>query len=359
MEKRVFVFGRGYYYFLKKKEIKQKYSIDGFLDNAVMPGKIEMFEGIPTYNPEILKKNTDAIVIIAVSRGIIDIFYQIKKIGVVDNNIIFCHKMKPQFDVADSIFSCNARIFARDNMIYVEDQEMKRVILNDIDYKKYIKHYVDSHVRDVKKINELDVKPISESFGLEFGKPIDRVYIEKFLKRSQQYITGDILEVADNYYTNKYAYGKYKSYVMHVLGTNGALRVNLESGDGCSENRIDCFICTQTLQMILDTDSAIRNMYKLLRPEGVALVTIHGIAALSRSDSASWGEYWRMTKASCEKMFSKYFGKENVEVITYGNVKTACASLYGMCQEQLSKEDFNYDDERYQVVIGIVARKLL
>ena len=27
--------------------------------------------------------------------------------------------------------------------------------------------------------------------------------------------------------------------------------------------------------------------------------------------------------------------------------------------EQLSKEDFNYDDERYQVVIGIVARKLL
>ena len=163
--------------------------------------------------------------------------------------------------------------------------------------------------------------------------------------------------MAENYYTNKYAYGTYISHIMHVLGGNGMKKINLESGEGCEENSIDCFICTQTLQMILDINSSIKNIYRLLKPNGTALVTIHGIAALSRSDSASWGEYWRLTKSACNKLFSKYFGDNNIEVITYGNVKTACAFLYGLCEEQLEQQDFIYDDERYQVIIGIVARK--
>lgn len=32
MKKKIFVFGRGYYYKLKKEQIMGKYSIDGFLE---------------------------------------------------------------------------------------------------------------------------------------------------------------------------------------------------------------------------------------------------------------------------------------------------------------------------------------
>lgn len=42
--------------------------------------------------------------------------------GIVDDNIVFCHKMQPSFDVADNIFSHNARIYAKDNIIHIEDQ---------------------------------------------------------------------------------------------------------------------------------------------------------------------------------------------------------------------------------------------
>lgn len=357
MKKEIFVFGRGYYYKLKKEEIKKIYSIVGFLDNAIAPGEEEIYDGVPTYNPTFLENHSDVMVLIAVSRGVIDIFYQIKKMGIADKNIVFCYKIKPLFDVADNIFSNNVRIYPKDNIIHIEYQNEEKLILNNNDYKRYIKNYVDNHNVDVKLIKELDIKPVSESYGLEYGKPIDRVYIERFLKLNQKYITGDILEVADNNYTKEYAHGKYKSHIMHFLGTNGAMKVNLENGEGCIENSIDCFICTQTIQMILDINSAIKNMYKILKTGGTAIVTIHGIAALSKSDSSSWGEYWRMTKLSCERIFSKYFGKNNIDVITYGNVKTACASLYGLCQEQLTEEDFKYNDERYQVIIGIVARK--
>ena len=45
------------------------------------------------------------------------------------------------------------------------------------------------------------VRPISSSFGFDRGKPIDRRYIEDFLSRHAQDITGRVLEVADNAYT--------------------------------------------------------------------------------------------------------------------------------------------------------------
>ena len=50
-EKKIFVFGRGYYYKLKKEQIMGKYSIDGFLDNKIIVGREEMFDGLPAYNP--------------------------------------------------------------------------------------------------------------------------------------------------------------------------------------------------------------------------------------------------------------------------------------------------------------------
>ena len=215
------MFGRGYYYKLKKEEIMGRYSIDGFLDNKIIVGREEMFDGLPAYNPIFLKNHPDVIVIIAISRGIIGVYYQIKKLGIADDNIVFCHQMQPSFDVADNIFSHNARIYAKDNIIHIKDQDGEWQILSDDDYKQYIKHYVNNYIYDIKLINQLSIKPVSESFGLEYGKPIDRVYIEKFLNINKEYITGHILEVAENYYTNKYAYGTYISHIMHVLGGNG------------------------------------------------------------------------------------------------------------------------------------------
>ena len=112
MKKKIFVFGRGYYYKLKKEQIMGKYSIDGFLDNKIIVGREEMFDGLPAYNPIFLKHHPDVIVIIAVSRGVIDVYYQIKKMGIVDDNIVFC---KNFFHT----ITCNSFFFRRNLVLQI------------------------------------------------------------------------------------------------------------------------------------------------------------------------------------------------------------------------------------------------
>ena len=45
------------------------------------------------------------------------------------------------------------------------------------------------------------VQPVSSVFGLERGNPIDRYYIEKFLKENDRYIKGNVLEIAESTYS--------------------------------------------------------------------------------------------------------------------------------------------------------------
>ena len=61
---------------------------------------------------------------------------------------------------------------------------------------------------------------------------------------------------------------------------------------------------------------------------------------------------------SLKMLFEKSFGQGNVDVITYGNAKTAAAMIFGLCAESLDLSDFDYDDMQYPVVVAAVCRKV-
>ena len=62
---------------------------------------------------------------------------------------------------------------------------------------------------------------------------------------------------------------------MHVDGWGkNVIKGNLESGEGIEENKYDCAIITQTLMFIYDFTSAVNNIYKMLKPGGVALIQL-------------------------------------------------------------------------------------
>ena len=44
------------------------------------------------------------------------------------------------------------------------------------------------------------VKPLSDVFGLDRGTPIDRYYVENFLKTRSGLIKGRVLEIGDSIY---------------------------------------------------------------------------------------------------------------------------------------------------------------
>jgi hypothetical protein len=71
-----------------------------------------------------------------------------------------------------------------------------------------------------------------------------------------------------------------------------------------------------------------------------------------------WGDYWRFTDLSIQKLFSEVFKPENITIKTYGNVYTAKAFLDGLAVEDIkNKKVFDFQDKDYQITIGIRAVK--
>jgi ubiquinone/menaquinone biosynthesis C-methylase UbiE len=118
----------------------------------------------------------------------------------------------------------------------------------------------------------------------------------------------------------------------------------------------DCFICTQTLHLIYDTQAAVRQIHRLLRPGGTALVTVPALSRVSCSAGTS-GDFWRFTVASCQAMFGAVFGSDQVAVRSYGNVYAAVAFLMGMAREELTHQELETSDPYFPVVVAVRAVK--
>ena len=201
--------------------------------------------------------------------------------------------------------------------------------------------------------------PISRDFGLDRGQPIDRYYIENFLAHQAESIKGRVMEIADNSYTRKYGAGRVTtSDVLDISENNAQATVvaDLTHAEHVPSNTFDCIICTQTLQLIYDVRSAIRTLYRILKPGGVLLVTVPGISHIGPDeDSEHW--CWAFTTTSARQLFEESFPAPNVEVEANGNVLAAISFLHGLAVEELRQEELDYRDPYYQVLITIRAVK--
>ena len=203
------------------------------------------------------------------------------------------------------------------------------------------------------------VGPVSRWFALDRGTPIDRYYIEKFLKEHNRYIKGRVLEVGDSTYIRQFGNEVQTFDVLHVSDDNPEATIigDLSNPETLPAGAFDCFVCTQTFNFIYNIPDAIRGAYQLLAPGGVMMATVAGISQVSRSDMMAWGDYWRFTTLSAQKSFGEVFGKGNVKIDYYGNCLAATSFLRGIAREELPEEKLNIKDADYPVTITIIARK--
>ena len=202
-------------------------------------------------------------------------------------------------------------------------------------------------------------EPVSVLLGCDRGTPIDRYYIENFLKSNSSSIKGRVLEIADSSYSRRFGDGSITKYeVLHTTDNHKATIVgDLTNPATLPENAVDCFICTQTLQFIFDIQKAISGAHHLLKPGGVLLATVSGISQISRYDMDRWGDYWRFTTASVKCLFEPVF-KGGIEIEAFGNVLAATAFLQGLAVEDLPDRSLlDHRDPNFQSLITIVARK--
>ena len=201
--------------------------------------------------------------------------------------------------------------------------------------------------------------PISQHYGYDRGGPVDRYYIEKFLENCRGDIKGRVLEIKGNGYTKKF--GGAKVAVSDVLDNdkqnpNANIIADLTKADQIAPNMYDCVIITQVLQYIFDYRAVIQTVHRILKPGGVFLLTVPGITQTAdQKEGAVW--YWTFYEASVKKVLGEFFPAISINVDIHGNVLVATAFLYGMTVDELTVEEYDYNDPNYQLILTARAVK--
>ena len=216
----------------------------------------------------------------------------------------------------------------------------------------------------VGKVNLGDLRrlePIHDNFGWGHGRVIDRYYIEEFLSRHADDVHGRVLECGYDNYTKQFGGDRVtKSDVLHYVDGNpkATIVADLSKADNVPSDTFDCIIITQTLQMIFDVRAAVAHLHRILKPGGVVLVTSHGTSKIGRFLGVDdWGTYWHFTAQSKRLLFEESFESSKVKVEAWGNIVSATAFLYGLVCEDLTQQELDHRDPRYEVVVTVRAVK--
>jgi SAM-dependent methyltransferase len=207
--------------------------------------------------------------------------------------------------------------------------------------------------------------PVSRDWGDDRGGPIDRYYVTNFLDSHRADVHGRVLEIAEDVYA-KWFGGRDVTKIdvlEYVEGEHPRATFvgDLADAPHLPSDSFDCVILTQTLQLIYDLKGAVATVHRILKPGGVALVTLPGITPVNRQDSESWGNYWcwSFTARSARLLFEERFEPQFVHVDTFGNVLTSAAFLYGLGKGELTRRELDYHDPDYEMLITLRAQKEL
>jgi len=220
----------------------------------------------------------------------------------------------------------------------------------------YARLYRRAAPRSARSRPTLTPEPVSRRYGQDRGRPVDRVYIERFLAEHATDVRGRVLEIYEPTYTERFGGGRVdRSDVLDAApdAPRATIVGDLQTGAGLPDAAFDCFICTQTLSLVADPAAALVQAHRALAPGGVLLATVPGISHRPRAGGDDFPDLWRFTAAGLARLAQASFA--DVEVRAWGNVRTAAAFLYGLAEEDLPADAFTADDPEYEVLIALRA----
>jgi SAM-dependent methyltransferase len=203
--------------------------------------------------------------------------------------------------------------------------------------------------RSARTTPRLPDRPLSTRFGQDRGRPIDRVYIERFLGRHAADIRGRGVEIYEPTYLERFG----TCTQIDVLDADPASTRATIRGDlsALPAATFDVFVCTQTLQAIADPLTALRQARDALRPGGVLLATVPGISQIAPDDP--FPDHVRYTAHGLRTLAEQVF--PDAQVGAHGNVHAAAAFLYGLAEDEVDPRALAVDDPAYELLITLRA----
>lgn len=194
--------------------------------------------------------------------------------------------------------------------------------------------------------------PFCEAFGISRGGPVDRVYTDTFRTACHRYVHGRCLEIGplpnqrDPVTANASEYRTLDRRERPDINLTG----ELTDPSLVPDRSFNTVVAFHVLEHTADPQAAADQIFRILRPDGYALVCCPVIQRLHGTPH----DYWRPMPKGLQFLFRRY---STVELFTYGNLQTSIAALAGIGAPELSPDIFEFHDPRYPVLTGIIAKK--
>ena len=191
------------------------------------------------------------------------------------------------------------------------------------------------------------IEPASE-WGFARGTPVDRWYIEGFIRDNAQLVQGHALEVKEDLYATRFGASS-----VDILDIDESNPVATVVGDVCDDSTLspdtyDVAVVTQTLQLVPRPLDAVRHLLTALKPGGSLLLTVPCLSRLA----GSW-DRWRWTPRGMSDLLTEAAPRDaTVECVGLGNGLAARAFLFGLAVSDLDDRVLAVSDEEYPMLVA-------
>jgi glycosyltransferase involved in cell wall biosynthesis len=119
-------------------------------------------------------------------------------------------------------------------------------------------------------------------------------------------------------------------------------------------SQFNCILISDCLEYLPDPAPLLALAKQLLNPNGVLLAILPGLQSGHRQCGVK-NLHWRFTTHSASNLFEQQFGREQLQIASYGNVLTTVAALHGLAAEELKPQELEPQDPAYEVTIFVRA----
>jgi Methyltransferase domain len=195
--------------------------------------------------------------------------------------------------------------------------------------------------------------PFCPNYGYSRGTPIDRYYLDRFIRDVRSQIVGTTLEIG-GHPANRETY-KLESVTeyctMDLQQKSGAhLLGDVHSKRAFGSRSFNSVILFNVLEHCARPWIVAENIHRWLKPEGKVFCMVPNAQRIHRDPL----DCWRILPDA----FAIIFGGYSESTITsYGNLLTTIAAMSGIAAEELDEKDLAEKNNEYPVISCVVARK--
>ena len=195
--------------------------------------------------------------------------------------------------------------------------------------------------------------PVDANYGFGRGTPIDRFYLDIFLRKIKKNVCGKILEIGAD--QKRLDLKKYKPGArfdsLDIEGkSKPTFTANAEVQSILKPRSYDSILAFNVLGHCRNPFSVTKNMHTWLRPGGIAFCAVSSSQRVGRCPE----DCWKIQPDGLRALFSNF---RKIQIISYGNLTTTIGALQGLAAEELSKEELLDHHPDYPVLSCVIAEK--